>query len=191
MGEYNNLYIWVEGLGDKRFFERIIKPRFEKKYPRGRVSIRQYSEMKNEVVIGLIKSFREKNDDCIGVADINSAPCVSERKRQKQEEEFENLDKDSIAIVVKKIEGWYLAGLDDDACDRLGISHFCNTNEYGRGKFRELQKQASFRSYKDFMQEILNLFDIETAKRKNKSFRCFIKKYGFLKYARLGKNQAF
>ena len=101
MRKYKSLYIWVEGKSDKSLFEKVIKPRFERKYRN--VSIRQYSEMPNAVVISLTESFREKNDDCIGVADIDSAPCVSERKRQKQKEEFENLDKDSIVIVVKKL----------------------------------------------------------------------------------------
>lgn len=30
--EYKNLYIWIEGDDDKRFFKTIIKPIFEEKY---------------------------------------------------------------------------------------------------------------------------------------------------------------
>jgi hypothetical protein len=77
MRKYNRLYIWIEGQDDKEFFEKVIKPRFERKYGRGKVHIRQYSEMKNEQVISLIRGIKGKDYDCVGVADINKAPCIS------------------------------------------------------------------------------------------------------------------
>ena len=42
MCKYKHLYIWVEGTDDKRLFDKVIKPGFERKYGRGRVHIRQY-----------------------------------------------------------------------------------------------------------------------------------------------------
>jgi len=174
MGKYNSLHIWVEGRDDQRFFERVAKPSFEKEYGRGRVHIRQYRRIKNDVVVDLIESFRKKDDDCICVADINSAPCVSGRKEEKQEEEFKNVDENEIVIVVKEIEGWYLAGLDEEACKRLGIVAFDNTDEVAKAGFDSLRRENKI----VFRQEILRFFDIETAKRKNKSFRYFVKKYG-------------
>ena len=129
MCKYNRLYIWVEGKRDKEFFDRVIKPGFERKYGRNRVHIRQYRQMEDEKVVGFTESFKARSDDYICVADIDKAPCVSERKREKQEEEFKNVDEDSIMIVRKEIESWDLAGLDEDACKRLGITEFHDTDE--------------------------------------------------------------
>jgi hypothetical protein len=179
MRKYNRLYIWVEGPDDKEFFDKVIKPRFERKYGRGKVHIRQYSEMKNEEVISLIKGLKARGHDCIGVADINKAPCVSERKREKQGEEFRDIDEDKIVIVVRKIESWYLAGLDSDACKKLGITELKNTDKVAKGKFDSLwRRNKRFNFRLDFRSELLKFFDIETAKKKNKSFRYFVEKYG-------------
>lgn len=176
MCKYNRLYIWVEGRRDKQFFEKVIKPKFEREYGRGRVHIRQYREMGDEKVASLIESFKAKDDDCICVADINSAPCVSKRKEEKQKEEFKNVDKDRIMIVIREIESWYLAGLDEDACKRLGITEFDNTDKITKARFDSLWRKSRD-SDVDFMQEILKSFDIETAKRKNTSFGYFVEKY--------------
>lgn len=174
---YKRLFIWIEGRDDKEFFDKVMKSEFERKYGRGRVHIRQYSEMRNEEVAGVLEGIKAKNDDYICVADINNAPCVSERKREKQEEEFKDVDEDRIMIVRRKIESWYLAGLDDDACKRFGFPPFDSTDEFGKGRFKELQQRAKFNSRVNFLREILKCYDIETARRKNKSFKCFVEKY--------------
>jgi hypothetical protein len=108
---------------------------------------------------------------------------VSKRKEDKQQEEFENVDKDNIMIVIKEIESWYLAGLDKGACKRLGIAEFKNTEKVTKQRFDSLWRRSkSFNSDVNFIREIFNSFDIETAKRKNESFRYFaeefVKKYG-------------
>ncbi len=177
--KYNSLYIWVEGKYDKQLFERIVRPGFEKEYGRGRVHIRQYRQTRDAEVVSSIESFEADDGICIGVADINSSPCISGRKQEKQKEEFRSLDKDRIVIVVKEIESWYLAGLDDRACSELEIAVFDTTDNVTKSKFDGLwHKSKRFSSDVDFIQETLRLFDIETAKRKNKSFRYFAEKYG-------------
>ncbi len=178
MYKYNSLYIWVEGKYDKLFFETIAKPGLEKKYGRGRVHIRQYRQRKNQEIVNLIEEREAKDDICIGVADIDSASCISKRKQEKQREEFKSLDKNRITIVVKEIESWYLAGLDDKACRELEIAKFDTTDSITKNRFDHLwRRNRKFDSVIDFMQEILKAFDIETAKQKNKSFRYFVKKY--------------
>ena len=178
MYKYNSLYIWVEGKYDKLFFE-TIKPGLEKKYGRGQVHIRQYRQRKNSEITSLIEEREAKDDICIGVADIDSAPCISKRKQEKQREEFKSLDKNRIIIVVKEIESWYLAGLDDKACRKLEITNFDITDSITKSRFDHLwHRSKKFDSDIDFMQELLKAFDIETAKRKNKSFGYFAEKYG-------------
>jgi len=178
MCKYNQLYIWVEGKRDKKFFERVVKSGFERIYGRGRVHIRQYRPKKDKEVVGLIKNFKAVGNDCIGVTDINSAPCVTKRKEEKQEKEFVNVDKDSIMIVVKEIESWYLAGLDKSACQKLGVAEFENTEMITKHKFDSLLRRSKISNFRiDSEQEILKHFDIETAKQKNESFRYFAEKF--------------
>ncbi len=179
MRKHNRLHIWIEGKDDKEFFEKVVKPRFEREYGRGRVHIRQYREVEDEKVVNSIEGFKARNDDFICVADINKAPCVSGRKQEKQREEFKNVGDSKIVIVIKEIEGWYLAGLDSEACKKLGITELKNTDEVTKGKFDSLwrrNKRYNFRL--DFRSELLKFFDIETAKKKNESFRYFAEKYG-------------
>ncbi len=177
MHKYKKLFILVEGRSDQAFFDKIIKLGFERRY--SRVHIRQYSEMRNSEVISLIDDIKAANNDCICVADINSAPCISERKQGKQKKEFRDVDKEEIMIVIKEIEGWYLAGLDEDGCKRLGVVSAEDTEKVTKADFDNIwRKNERFGSRVDLMQEILKSFDIETAKRKNESFRYFAEKYG-------------
>jgi hypothetical protein len=175
MYKYKKLLIWVEGPSDQRFFDKVIKPEFERKY--GKVRIIQYSEMRKELVIELIDEFKANDDHYICVGDIDKAPCTSAKKQEMREGKFEDVPDDRIVIVVKEIEGWYLAGLNDDSCKRLGFSSLSSTDKTGKGQFKRLQR-VKFGSGRDFMIEILKSFDMETAKLKNKSFKYFAEKYG-------------
>jgi len=103
-------------------------------------------------------------------------PCVTARKEEIQKR-FKNVDSDKIMVVRKEIESWYLAGLKNDRCKELGVSIFAATDEVTKEQFDEIIP-GNFDSGIDFMQEILKSFDIETAKRKNESFKYFANKYG-------------
>lgn len=177
MYKYKRLLIWVEGPSDQRFFDKAIKPEFERQYGRNKVHIRQYSNIKKESVIKVTNDFEANDDHYICVGDIDKAPCASIKKQEMRDGKFENVDDDRMIIVVKEIEGWYLAGLNDDVCKRFGFSPLSNTDKAGKGQFEKLQR-VKFSSDRDFMIEILKFFDIEIAKCKNKSFKYFAEKYG-------------
>ncbi|MFC1715208.1 hypothetical protein ACFL6S_16185 [Candidatus Poribacteria bacterium] len=177
MYEHKKLLIWVEGPSDQRFFDKVIKPEFERKYGRNKVHIRQYSNMNKESVIKVTDDFEANDDHYICVRDMDKAPCVSAKKQEMRKGEFENVPDDRIIVVIKEMEGWYLAGLNDDSCKRLGFSSLSSTDKTGKGQFKRLQR-VKFGSGRDFMIEILKSFDIETAKRKNESFKYFAEKYG-------------
>ena len=81
-----------------------------------------------------------------------------------------------IAIVVKEIESWYLAGLDNKQSKNLKIPILNSTDDITKEKFNQLIPKK-FDSKLDFMTESLKCFSIETAKLKNKSFKYFIEKY--------------
>ena len=81
-----------------------------------------------------------------------------------------------IIVVVKEIESWYLAGLDNKVCKQLKIKNFPNTEKVTKEEFNSLIPKK-FTSRIDFMLEILKNFSIEIAKKKNTSFRYFVEKY--------------
>lgn len=79
--------------------------------------------------------------------------------------------------MIKEIESWYLAGLDEAALKELGISYpDKDTDTLNKEQFDRLIP-VKYVSRIDFMQEILKNFQLETARQKNKSFYYFINKY--------------
>jgi len=169
----NALYIFVEGDDDKRFFEKIVTPFFKGKY--NPVKVWKYAQQKKEKVSNFLKSIKGMNADYIYVSDINHEPCVTAKKQDIQSK-FKDIDKDRIIVVIKEIESWYLAGLDDRSLKSLGIHYPNTTDKVTKEQFNRLIPKK-FDSRIDFMQEILKCFHIETGKQKNTSFRYFLEKY--------------
>ena len=167
---YKRLFIWVEGPDDKRFFDELIKPIFEKKY--NLVEVREYAELKREKIDNFLRSIKAMNADYFYVTDINQAPCIT-AKKEKVRGKFKNLDEDRIIVVIKEIESWYLAGLDDANSRKFRISSFRKTDGITKEQFNVLIPK-NFDSRIDFMFEILKCFSTEIAKQKNKSFRYFL-----------------
>lgn len=113
--------------------------------------------------------------DYLYVIDINNSPCVTAKKDEILSK-LRNIDKEKIIVVIKEIESWYLAGIDDIKAKKLKIRNLNSTNDITKEKFNSLIPKR-FNSRIDFMLEILKDFSIETAKQKNKSFKYFINKY--------------
>jgi len=164
---YKELYIWVEGNDDERFFKRIIEPMLQKKYDN--IYIIAYSQMKKEKRKSFLKSIKSMGADYIFVTDIDKSPCVTARKEEFEEFKY-IIDKGKIVVVVKEIESWYLAGLDTK---KIKIPHFELTDDITKEEFNKL---ISGNSRIDSMLKILNNFSIEMAKQRNKSFKYFIEK---------------
>lgn len=87
-----------------------------------------------------------------------------------------NIENDKIIVVIKEIESWYLAGLDDEEYKRFEMHTLSNTDDITKEQFNDLIPKK-FDSRIDFLLEILKSFSIEIAKQKNKSFRYFSEKY--------------
>lgn len=173
--KYRTLYIFVEGNDDERFFNNVIVPKLKKKYTK--IQIVKYAEKpkKFEYVEKYVNSIKSMGGDYILVTDINDSPCVT-AKKNKIIEKANKIDKEKIIVVVKEIESWYLAGLDDNTSRKLGIRNFSETDNITKQQFNKLiSKNFDSRIY--FMLEILKNFSVDIAKRKNKSFRYFIEKY--------------
>jgi len=173
---YKRLFIWVEGEDDERIFKNLFLPNLQKKYDW--IKIIRYGTLKNEKINNYLKSIKAMKAEYICVTDINDSPCITKKKQEKQNQ-LKNIDSNNIIVVIKEIEGWYLAGLNDTACNKLKINKHNNTDEISKERFNNIIPDK-FDSRIDFMVEILKYFSIKTAKQKNKSFDYFIKKYDYM-----------
>lgn len=176
---YRRLFILVEGQDDGRFFRRIIKPIFGGKYDF--VNLWESAQKSPKSTRRFVDSINAMSSDYlvadyIFATDINDAPCITHRKQAKQDK-INNIDKDKIIVVIKEIESWYLAGLDD-MCSKKCRIPLCNTTDHiTKKQFNNLIPKKFQSSRIDFLQEILKYFQVEIAKQKNKSFRYFLDKH--------------
>ena len=171
---YRKLFIFLEGDDDERFFERLIRPLYKQIYDD--IRIWKYSQETKKKVTGFLNSIYKMRADYIFVADMDDSPCVTAKKKRITSQ-FKKLSEDRILVVCREIESWYLAGLNDDARRQIKIRRrFNKTDSISKEQFDRMMPQK-FVSRIDFMQEIMKLFDRETASTKNTSFEYFMRKY--------------
>lgn len=103
---------------------------------------------------------------------------MTEKKREIKKE-FRNIDENKIIVVIKEIESWYLAGLNDENAKKFKISpvKIKTTDSITKEQFNNLIPRKFRYSRMDFMIEILKCFSIEMGRQRNKSFRYFADKY--------------
>jgi hypothetical protein len=170
------LFIFVEGTNDERFFERVVKPKLQQSYKV--IFIHTYAERKDKYkkINDFLQSIASLKAEYIFVTDIDNSPCITAKKEEIRNR-IRYIDANRILVVVKEIESWYFAGLDNIRSKKLKIRRiFENTNNLTKEQFKALIPK-SFDSEIDFMIEILNLFSIEIAKNKNDSFKYFLEKF--------------
>lgn len=176
---YKRLFILIEGSDDGNFFYRIIKPIFEQKYDD--VYLWPHAKKTPKSTRSFIDNINAMSSNSllahyIFVTDFNDAPCITFRKQAKQDK-LKNIDKGKIIVVIKEIEGWYLAGLDEACSKKCRIPPCNTTNHITKEQFNSMIPKKFESSRIVFLQEILKYFQVETAKQKNKSFRYFLEKH--------------
>ena len=85
------------------------------------------------------------------------------------------LSDDRIAVVVKEIESWYLAGLDESAFQALNIARVSRPDEVVKEDFDVLVGGKI--NHTNMMVEILDRYDISQARRNSPSFAYFARKH--------------
>jgi len=169
---FRQLRILVEGNDDERFFEKI-RPVLEQKYDF--VQIWRYQQKPNKQIKNFLRSIREMRSAYLFVADIDRTPCVTAKRNSMKRKYDSMIDCDNLIVVVREIEGWYLAGLDEESCNELRLKPFKDSDGVTKEDFDKLIPNK-FDSRIDFMVEVLKRFSVETAKQKNKSFGYFMSK---------------
>ena len=167
------LIIWVEGLDDQRFFDAVAKPILQQRY--GWIAVRPYAQLEHSLVDKFLRSAIGGGIDYIFVSDCDTAPCVTSRKAALCRK-FLSLDPSKVVIVVREIECWYLAGLDDNSRRAMKIPSVRNTDLLTKELFNSMMHKR-YESRVVWMLEILNGFSRAVARDKNRSFRYFCDRY--------------
>jgi hypothetical protein len=170
---YKRQFIWVEGPDDQLFFDKVVKPLFVDRYDQ--VEIRTYADQSKTYLDRFLVSIKAMGADYFLVGDINSTPCITARK-ERLLDIYKKVDENMLQIVIKEIESWYLAGLNEAALRQFGLPLLNNTNQTTKEDFNRLIPKR-FTARIDFLQEILKLYSADAACRKNASFQYFIDKH--------------
>jgi hypothetical protein len=167
------IVIFVEGVDDKRFFERVIQPVFEEKdYG---VLVWTYQNEQPRKVRSFLQNIMQMGGCYIFTTDINNSPCIT-HKKQKVQRRFKGVDPAKIEVVIKEIESWYLSVINEDKCPTV-VRRCClpNTDDVDKEGFHAI-RPSKFDSDTDFKLEILKYCSIEKAIQRNNSFRHFYEK---------------
>ncbi len=167
------LFIFVEGSDDVRFFETIVKPRFEHVFDS--VELITFACTKSVKVDRFIRGINAMHHSYIIVTDIDMETSVHAKKNIILSR-FNEADYLNIMVIIQEIESWYLAGIDDAGAKALGIHAPARTDSVTKEHFIRLIPRF-YPSKIAFMIQILKHFSLSTAVEKNKSFRFFIEHY--------------
>ena len=171
---YKRLIILLKGNDDERFFKSVVEPFFQERY--SVVEFWKYAKEKKKRKANFIKSINLMKADYICVGDIDDVPCVTSKKEKLTDDFGKKITADRIAIVIKEIESWYLAGLDEKTSKKLGIRKKIETTDnIIKEHFNQLIPKKMPRSV--FMQKILENYDVGVAEEKNGSFGYFLNKW--------------
>lgn len=171
---FSQLFVWVEGPDDQRFVEAILRAELEIHY--NLVQVIPYAGMKKEKITKFIESIRAiPYASYVFLADKNDSPCIS-AKKQKLTTKIKSLQTGRIALAIREIESWYLAGLTASGHLQLGIAEMASTDHVDKEKFDRLRTKG-FESRIDWMVEMLRHYSLPQAAQRNSSLRYFVSKF--------------
>lgn len=159
--------IFVEGHDDEQFFKKF--------FDTSNFKIHQYANLKKEKINNFIKSLScMPNSNYIFLADSDGLDC--NQKINSLCETYHALDKEKVAVVKYEIESWYLAGVDQNYCNKNKFSKFIEkTDTVTKEQFNELLPLHR-KTRMQIMLDILLNYEIEIAKPRNDSLNLFFQK---------------
>ncbi len=167
------LFIFLEGNDDVRFFSSAVTPLFAQRYER--IDLVRYACLKCLKLSKYIRSLDKMGYEYILVADIDNEPGIR-AKKEVIIDRYPEVHESRIIVIVKEIESWYLAGLDDRSSRVLGLRPLDRTDFVTKEQFNRWIPPR-FGSRISFMVECLKHFSLPVAMEKNHSFRYFIDRY--------------
>ncbi len=170
------LTIFVEGVDDQRFFQRLLKPLLEQKYS---VRFVKYAQLTKKRVVGHLRS-ADRTGDYIFVRDLDWVPCYSGRFDSINRQYPFELNRRRFVGVKYEIESWYLAGVTTSWLKEVGASLIDSKNYATKEQFERVCPPGMTPT--EFMISLLDQFDLQLGCRNNESLRYFVRR--FLDYQR-------
>lgn len=109
----NNLFIFVEGIDDKKFVSEVLANLFYQKSI-NIIPVTYQVKKNNDINKQIIRCTKSKNCSYAFFSDLDSHtyPCITSRKDSRRKE-YNALEDSNIFIVCEEVESWYLAGVDN------------------------------------------------------------------------------
>lgn len=178
----NILYVFLEGLNDQTFFEKVIEPKFRDSYTFQYWQFAGKSKEKTKKFINSLESMKAKY---LVIADLDDKPCFTAKKASLKESKFNDVADNKIFVVKKEIESWYFAGIKGYNQKSLKFNYTSSapTEDFTKEDLLKIlpntakvDKPKNEKIKTHFLIEMCKNFDIETAKVRNRSFKYFIEK---------------
>lgn len=165
---YRLMWIFVEGSDDRTFVDHVLRPILEKEYDY--IDVWEYAQQTHAKTEEFVRSLRSMKADYLFLADIDDLPCVTAKKEILAGRYRQGVEATRAVVVVREIESWYMAGADEGVCQKLGIKGTFHADDVTKERFRSLMPKRFNDSVVDFMTELLNEFQVDVARSKNRSF---------------------
>lgn len=166
---YRQLLIFCEGSDDERFFDTIVKPKLAGAYDQIRTV--PYAQRDHAKIRAYLQNAAQMGIDVLFIRDLDPKPCITACIESVRVTFGNSLSTNSIYVVVKEIESWYAAGLSRQRSEELLGRPLQRTDELTKEKFNNLLPEEASRL--DFMQRLLEHFDVHGARARNHSFEYF------------------
>jgi len=163
------LHVLVEGDCDEDFVNAVIHPWLVGRGRYDEVIPFKYANRRKQVVEDYVWVVTRRGEDLLCLTDLTHARCVPERMRQLIDHEIGTFDPAMVFVVVKEIEGWYLAGVDSSGCRKMGIRYEGRTDQLKKEDFNGVIAKSKFRPRSACRYEMLKNYDLELAATRNGS----------------------
>ena len=172
---YRQLFLFVEGDDDERFFRLVLEPLLRARWDQ--IHYVQFSQKRAKKVRAYLQSIeRIEGASYLYVRDQDRLPCVTAAKEEVLWA-YAHIDPQRIQIVQSEIESWYCAGIREDHPE-LGtrtVATCADTREVTKEQFeQEILGKRGPRAAE--MMAVLESFDLDRAARRNGSLRYFLEK---------------
>jgi len=158
----STLFLFVEGPDDERFVRNHYRNRNIKPI--------NYACMSSKTVNNMLKAIKSSNSSYLFLADSDGATSII--KKQKVINKYSECENSQIVIVCFEIESWYLAGLNRQDSQKLGVKFISLTDAVTKEQFNSMIPKKMSRL--DFLLELLRKFDNDVASQRNTSYRSFL-----------------
>lgn len=138
--------------------------------------------MKRDKFSAILEAIKAMGADYLVIADYDCSPCVTSKKEWLHQH-IKGLEPERTRIVIEEIESWYAAGLDEKGIASFGmpaLEGLAGTDRLTKEQFNDMVPQR-YDSRIDFMMEILKIFSLDAARKRNRSFEYFLRKQGLVK----------